>query len=283
MIAKGAAQRRFRHETQPDFVLDKNDRPLAGRDGRDQAVRFALHVPLIQHHVREPQGQAINQQRAAFPTFKIEHAGDIERFFDRFPFAAAPDGGLCAPSFPHPWRGRSRHRSSQARNFPPSFPHGGSCLTVLHREFSVFRFIRAASTPYLAFLAVRPIGIGRAAIVPWRARATGKQKFHRKNAPALDRGEAQRPGKAQPRPTEPAMPLDRRQTLRRFHAGSTRARRRPHEDSGKTTGIIKPLLNRPPDGIFAGFHRVSAGFLARGSSHLPRLPRFPGFDRLRCA
>ncbi len=88
-VAEAAAERGFRHEAEPDLVGDQHDRTGSPAQGRAQYREFVVDRRLGHHQVRQPQGQAIDQQRPFGFGLAGDHFRHGERRLDRAPEGAA--------------------------------------------------------------------------------------------------------------------------------------------------------------------------------------------------
>ena len=84
-VAKPAAQRRLRHQPHADFVGDQHHRPRSVAQGRMQCRDLRLNRPFRQHHIRQPQGQAIDQQGPLGRRLGRDRRGERERRLDGAP------------------------------------------------------------------------------------------------------------------------------------------------------------------------------------------------------
>ncbi len=85
-----AAERGLRHEAEPDFVGDQHDGARRIAERPLQRREFLVDRGLGHQQIRQPQGQAIDQQRTLGIGLGGDCVRDGERRLDRMPERTAP-------------------------------------------------------------------------------------------------------------------------------------------------------------------------------------------------
>src|SRR5580692_2728738 len=84
-VAKTAAERRVRHQAQPDLIGDKYHGISGDAQKPRQPARLDLGIAPRQHQVGEPQRQAVDQYGAAVSRFPRQRIDQRQRLLDGGP------------------------------------------------------------------------------------------------------------------------------------------------------------------------------------------------------
>ena len=90
MVDEIAAQRTHRDDAEADLVRHQHHRPRQRRQRREQLLGRGGRVTLRHHQVGQPQGEAVDQDRALRPRLLDQGLRQVQRRLDRMPGRTAP-------------------------------------------------------------------------------------------------------------------------------------------------------------------------------------------------